>query len=217
MNISSRSKFGLILLFISIFFSFALFLKKTSDSKDELISTTKNESSDPIVDKSNYENLNKAFVSIAPTPIANQQGRVKGKTSPVKFEKDLETSLKIQQVPTLWLEYTNENNQLIKVEPPEKAQEFIRKRWFRTLQYSYQNQSTNNREAQLDINKNYLNDTAVYATTIADFEVITPLEKRNISREEAFQMMKIVAELAIDRYKELQNISLQINSQKIYK
>lgn len=214
---SLRIKAGSIFLFFAIFLSLVLLFQKSDELQEEKPSSiSQNEESKQLFTKSDSADLPKGIVTTAPTPIINQQGKVKGEISQVNFENDLETSLKIQQTPTIWLEYINENNKVEKVEIPKKVQSFIEKRWLRTLQYSYQNQSTDDWETKISINKNYINDAAVYATSIANFEIVTPLEKRNISREEAFEMMRIVAKLAIDRCKELQNMSAVVNTQKIY-
>ncbi|HMS40148.1 MAG TPA: hypothetical protein PKE69_07985 [Pyrinomonadaceae bacterium] len=187
---------------ISILLSFALLLQKPTEPKESRI-------------VSSFEGKNSA-ATISYALFTKQQVKVKGENFPVKFERDLETSLEIQEIPIIWLEYTDEKNQTTKVEIPKKAQEFIKKRWLNTLRYSYQNQSTNDRETKVNIQENYLNDAAVYATTIVDFEIVTPFGKRNISQEEAFEIMRIVAGLAINRYEELQNMSLQVNLQKNY-
>ncbi len=204
MKDSFRFKFGAILFLGCLLLSFALLLQKTDESQK-----TKNVSS--------FETNSVVDSNLLSSSFTKNQVKIKGENLPVKFERDLETSLEIQELPKIWFELTDETNQVVKVEVPKNAQEFIKKRWLNTLKYSFQNQSTNDRETKINIQENYLNDATVYATTIDDFDIITPFEKRKISQEEAFEIMRVVAGLAINRYEELQNMSLQVNLQKNYK
>jgi nuclear transport factor 2 (NTF2) superfamily protein len=216
MENSSRVKIGFLLLFICVLLGFALLLRKSPNLNETGVAAFI-ESADSAQINSNpgSKNSNKAMLVVKPTPFIRQQGKVKGENSIVKFEKDLNTSLTIQNVPSIWLEYTDERNQIKTVKIPEKIQDFIEKRWFRTLQYSYQNQLTSNREIKANIYKNYINDAAVFATAIDDFEIITPLEKRKISQEEAFAIINLTAKLAVERYEELQKMASQLKAQKI--
>lgn len=215
MSDSSRTKIGLFLLFVSILLVAAFLLGKTNEQAINNDSFADDKTSNKLAEISSSGNTAKFVVSASSTPIIRQQGTVKGINSDVKFEKDFETSLKIQEVPDVWFEYGDENNKGVKVEIPVKVKELIKKRWFNTLQYSYQNQNTNDREIKFNINRNLINDAAVYASKIEDLQIITPLEKRKISREESVQLMRLTANLAIERYKELQRMAAQINSPKI--
>lgn len=215
MRKNSRIILGLILLFISVFLSFYLALYRTGSS-DKSIERKPDSASEKQISASRMpENSNTGNAVLAPPPFIKQQGKVKGLNSFVKFEKDFETSLKIQETPKIWLEFVDENNQVKIVELPKQAQEILQKRWTKTLAYSHQNVSTNDRETKFSIQKNYINDAAVFATKIDDFEIMTPLEKRKISLDEAFAMVHLTAEFAIQRYHELRNMNSQVNPQKI--
>lgn len=144
--------------------------------------------------------------------LTKRQWTIKGKNAPVTFEKDLETSLKIQKTPRVWLAFIDENRQTVAVDISTKAAEFIEKRWTKTLEYSYKNYSAADRETKIEINKNYLNDTAVFAQKL---EIATSSETRKISLDEGLEIMNLVAVLAIGRYEELRNMASQVNSQKI--
>jgi hypothetical protein len=146
-------------------------------------------------------------IKLVPPPIIKQEGNVQGQTSILKFEKDLETSLKIQEVPDLWLEYTDENGYVVKVVLPRKAKDSLRQRWQNTLKYTDQNLSADDRDVKIDIQKSYLNDTAVRAVELEQIEISTPAEKRKISEKEAFELVAHMAKYAIDRYMELSSIS----------
>jgi hypothetical protein len=211
-----KIKTGSILLFVSIFLVFVFLLKKSDDKPSVETALSKTGTLDKtFVDLDLNIEAHKVRAVVEPTSLIKQQGKINGINPPVKFEKDLETSLKIQKIPDIWLEYIDDKNQIIKVELPEKAMEFIKKRWLGTLQYSFQNQSTDESEIKFNINKNYINDAAVYATKIDDFEITTPLEKRNISTEEAFAIVNLTAKLAIQRYEELKNMAAHVKPQKI--
>jgi hypothetical protein len=212
MNENSKFKLGIMLWLIALVLSFAVSLYKTENSNTtELDSAPANQ----VTTSPSPENLNELKVVLAPTPFIKQQGKVKGESSPVKFEKDFETSLKIQELPKIWLEFTDADNQTIIVDIPKQAEEFIQKRWITTFEHSYKNQSTSDRSIKLEINRDYLTDAVVFAQKLQKFEIKTPLEKRNISLEEGFEIMKVVAKLSIERYEELQKMASQVNPQKI--
>jgi hypothetical protein len=222
MKDSLKTKIGIFLLFLSIISAFLLSLGIHAGSEyiqpDNLAEAEElqllNES--PKVEAKIREQIIGDTIS-EPTPFIKQQGKVKGENSVVKFEKDLETSLKIQEAPKIWLEYADENSKVVAVDIPLKVQSFIEKRWINTFKYSYQNQMADKRETKVDIYKNYLNDSAVFATTIDDFEITTPQEKRKISREEAFAIIHLTAEFAVERYKELERTASQLESRKSVK
>lgn len=211
-------KFGIILFVFSGLLMILLFDSKKNDfarQTSEQKHSKSNFERKELVNIEESDNSPRFEILAEPASFIERQGKVKGINSIVKFEKDLETSLKIQEIPNLWLEYTNENNEIVKVEFPAKAKELIKKRWQNTLSYSHQNQNTDEREIKIEINANYINDAAVLATAIENFSIITPSEKRNISRKEAFDIVNLTARLAIERYKELKNIGSQINPQKV--
>jgi hypothetical protein len=197
---------------IALILSFAFSLYKTENSnKTELVSAPANQNTTlPIIKQNGM--ANGAF---APTPFIKQQGKVKGENSPVKFAIDFETSLRIQELPKIWLEFTDEDNQQIIVDVPKQAEEIIQKRWIGTFEYSYKNQSTNDRDEKIEIWMHYANDAVVFAQKLQKFKIKTPLEKRNISLEEGFAIMKVVAEFSVERYEELQKMASQANQQKI--
>jgi hypothetical protein len=208
----SRVKIGSIFFFSAIVLSFTFVLKKPdTTTQTQNNSSFKFENSDNTIS----ENSNKLAVSVAPASFVIQQGTVKGENSPVKFDSDLETSLKIQEIPLIRLEYANESRQIMKVELPAKVQKIVAIRWLKTLQYCYLKQRATDYESEVNIEESYINDAAVYATTIDDFEITTPLEKRKFSQKEAFAIIHLTANLAIERYEELQNMTSQTNPRKI--
>ena len=220
MNKPLLTKLGLSLFFISLLFGFILILQKTeksSEVKPDLNSSVKKENFQVSVESAKVGEEMSRIVGVAaePTPFIKQQGKVRGENSIIKFEKDLETSLKLQKLPKIWLEFIDENNQVKIVRIPKQAEEILQKRWVRTLDYSYKNLSANDSETKFSILKSYYNDAAVFAKKIDTFEITTPLEKRKISEEEAFAMVHLTAKFAIERCKELQNMALQTNPLKI--
>lgn len=218
MNSTLQLKLGFALLLVSIFLTVIFMGLKNQDSGKSATIFQESSKTTEIEKKQNLElksDLPIAVAVVKPTPFIIQQGKATGKNSTIKFEKDLETSLKIQNIPEIWIEYLNENNESDKVELPAKAKEFINKRWLNTLNYSLQTQKANDYKTKVNINENYLNDAAVFATKIDDFPIKTSLGKRNISTEEAFDLMSLTASLAIERYLELQKMAAQINSTRI--
>lgn len=203
MRYSSRVKIGSILLSVSIILAFALFLRKT---------VTLHQTKD--ISFAEVETANKSGNLTLSSLSSEHTGKVKGRNPLVKFESDLENSLRIQKIPKIWLEYKYKNNQIIKVEIPEKVQQIIEKRWTGTLQYCYLKNLISDRNNWLNIEEKYINDAAVYATTIDEFEIVIVAEKRKISLDEAFAIVHLTAKLAIERYKELQNMASETNPQK---
>lgn len=196
MNYSQRlvTGFSLFIFSIASFLILYFFYASQSSNKTELKDNTQN---------------------FLPEKKLDLRGKVNGEISAVKFKKNLQASLITQDTPKIWLEFTNEKNETQKVELPKQILEIIKKRWQRTLYYSDQHLSASDREEKIAINKNYLNDAAVFATAIDDFQITTPFEKRKISTDESFAIVSLTADFAIERYKQLKNIDSQIKPQKI--
>lgn len=219
MKDSLKTKIGIILFSLSIVSAFLLNSRLSEESNytqpEDLPESKKLQltNKSPNVEAENQQRI-MSGTTLEAAPTAKQQGKAKGENSVIKFEKDLETALKIQETPKIYLEYTDENNIIVAAALSPKVQSLIEKRFHNTLEYSYQNQIAGSREAKTRVYENYLNDAAVFATKIDDFEIATPQGKRKISRKEAFAIMHLTAELAIQRYTELRRMAMQLESRK---
>ncbi len=150
-----------------------------------------------------------------PPQVVKHEGKVNGRISDIKFQSDLETSIKTQEAPELWLEYADKNGGEVTLKLPRKANDILRRRWQRTLELSLKNVSASDREAKLDIKKNYLNDAAVMAVQLQEIQISTSLEKRKISEDESFALVHRMAKYAVERFTELNAMSEQVIVQKI--
>jgi len=172
---------------------------------------TADASSNPIEEKGNGSGSGPT-----PTPTLKQQAKVKGLNSPVKFERDLETSLKMQELPEIWFEYTDDDGEIIKLEIGKKAKEYILSGWNHSLESCLKNASAIDYDTRLEIQGSYINNAAINGQALGELRIETPFEKRKISEDEAFAVVALVAGLAIERYQELEKMAAQTNSREIH-
>ncbi len=150
-----------------------------------------------------------ASVNVEERPMVTSEfaGTVQAKNAAIRFEKDLETSISKQDLPTMRLIFSTTSGEVQSADLVLAARDALSKTWKTTLQLCQKNTSVMDYESRLDIQQSYINSNAIAIQRLENLTITTPFGIRKISEYEASEIIKTLNKLAIRRFQELSSMN----------
>ena len=140
--------------------------------------------------------------------------RVVAENSPIIFQKDLETSIRTQKPPSIELEYVSADRSRVGLTLSRETKVEVERLWQSTLENSLANMRVTDHASAVEVQKNYLNDTAIFISELQSTTIATPDGNRLLDRETT-ATARVINELAIRRFNELWEMSQDIRERSL--
>lgn len=212
-----RTSLGLFVL-AGLLFVFCYFLKNESDTNSSHLNpsvlSTGTDDSTKTARTENQRNTQTIAVLAKPKQTAEVEGRVRGENAPILFEKDLETSISKQGVPSIRLDFVTPSGYTQSLDIGNLDQTTFSQTWQKTLQLCLKNTKVTDFDSKFEIQRNYLNSNALAIQHLDNLIINSPNGSRKITDNEAANIVKTLNTLAIRRFEELTSMAASIQDVK---
>ena len=152
--------------------------------------------------KSDSSNFN---IAARETPSdSSQKAKPNGENSPIKYAEDLETSVKQQEQPDIWLELKDNDGKILKTGLPSEMQDLIKQHWKNLFVCMY----GLDHSTDYNYRRKILIDASAVVTElhhkVPSYQINTPDGKRDLTSEEMTDILTFQANLGNIRYSQLE-------------
>lgn len=144
-----------------------------------------------------------AVIQVIPSPFPGKTAKIRGEYSPIKITENLKDSVEQQDLPKIWLEFEQENGEVLKTELDEKLNENLKTAGEALLHYQYIKYHSENHDELANAAYNHSITFVNSLNEIRKSEINSPDGKRILTEEEAAEILSKQAGLINDRYFEL--------------
>ncbi len=212
-----RTSFGLFVL-AGLLSLFCYFLKSESNTNlsqlNPPVLSTGTDESTKTARTENHRNTETIAVLAKPKQTAEVEGRVRGENAPILFEKDLETSISKQGVPSIRLDFVTPSGYTQSLDIGNLDQTTFSQTWQTTLQLCLKNTKVTDSDSKFEIQRDYLISNALAIKQLDNLLISSPNGSRKITENEAADIVKTLNALAIRRFEELTSMAASIQDPK---
>ena len=140
---------------------------------------------------------------ITPPPFLGQKATVKGENQAIKIANDLKTSVEQQELPSVWLDFEQENGKVLRTELDDKFDENLKSAGEALFRYQYVKHHSENPDERYYASYDQLMIFENTCNKMSKLEIDSPNGKRNLTEDEILEILYKQSGLINDRYYEL--------------